>query len=210
MMMTMKETILAAMRADHIPAGESGRWTVKKVLHPMAVQHEGHEIPPGTYTKLFCLTEATLHLPPGECVMTDTPDELQKHLQFALQAHGRVLITGLGLGCVLRGVLANPAVNCVVVIERSPHVIKLVQPHIPEGRWFLIQADATEWVKENASRTEFDCAWHDLWSDPDAGEKHLAVIHSGMMSDLVGHVPVQGAWAFPRDQRRLWRKCGVI
>jgi hypothetical protein len=35
--------------------------------------------------------------------MNDFPQELKKHLDFVLRARGRVLVTGLGLGCVVRG-----------------------------------------------------------------------------------------------------------
>ena len=68
----------------------------------------------------------------------------------------------------------------------------------------MIHADALEWVKNNGQG--FDCAWHDLWSDEDRGEEHLQLKHSKLLAELAPKIPMQGAWAFPRDQKRLWRE----
>jgi len=204
--MTLKQKVLAAAMATAIPAGQSGLWYVKKCVlrKPILVTHEGKikTVPPGNYTKLFRWTDSTLHLNEGECVMHDTPEELQTHLDFMLRAKGRVLITGLGLGCVVRGCLANPAVERVTVVELSADVLKLVWPHMPQDpRLIVVRDDARKFVKRR--NTEFDVAWHDLWTDRDAGEPHLALWHMEMMCDLAGKVQMQGAWAFPRYFRRI-------
>ena len=123
-----------------------------------------------------------------------------------LRAHGRVLITGLGLGCVIRGCLANPAVEHIVCIERDPDVLRLVKPHLPAERLTILQADAISWARNNLPRQRFDCAWHDLWSDPDAGDPHLALSHSELFVRCHEAVQFQGAWAFPRPQKRLWKR----
>lgn len=176
----------------------------------------------GNYTQLWRWTLATIKrrleppfddiLPdPGELVMTDSDDELNTHLGFMLRAHGRVLITGLGLGCVIRGCLANPAVQHVVCIERDPDVIKMVKPYMPAERLTIIQADALSWTRNNLGRQKFDSCWHDLWSDPDKHEPNLALIHSELFVICHPHVGVQGAWAFPKVQKRLWKqKVGKI
>jgi len=203
----MKARLLLAARADAIPAGTSGLWTVRKVHYPrpLTASHCGRfkRIPAGDFTYLHRQTEATMHLPHGECVMHDTPEELNTHLEFMLRARGHALITGLGLGCVLRGCLANPAVTFCTVIERSQDVINLVAPHLKEDRFKIVVADAREYVR---TARRFDCAWHDLWTDEAAGESHLQVVHAGLLADLACKVDFQGAWNFPRDQRRLWRR----
>lgn len=202
--------LLVAARADSIPEGESGLWGVRKVRlsKPYIAKHPRLkrliELPPRTYTKLFRATEATMHLLDGECVMEDTDLELKTHLGFMLRAHGRVLITGLGLGCVVRGCLANPAVEHIVCIEKSASVLVLVGPYMPKERLTIIHADALEWVRTHARG--FDCAWHDLWSDESAGEPNLHLLHSWLLAECAEEIPLQGAWDFPREQRRLWRE----
>ena len=88
----MIDEILSAARADDIPAGWSNLWFIKKgeVIRPLVTHKIRHGkpfiLPPGIYTHLFRLTDSTLYDdPPGECVMEDTPYELQTHLQFMLR-----------------------------------------------------------------------------------------------------------------------------
>lgn len=215
--MTLKENVLKAARATHIPEGRSGRWTVQRfrTLGPLLVPREEGKVavlPAGEYTQLYCMTDATMHQI-GELVMDDTERELKKHLSFMLAAHGRVLITGLGLGCVVRGCLANPAVKHVVCIERSMDVMNLVGTQMPrdDKRLTIILADALEWVPRHSRPGEFDCAWHDLWTDTCQGEPHLALWHSKLLVHCIeSKVKVVGAWSFPRYIRRSYReKVGV-
>lgn len=216
-MLKYKKAILDACHADCIPEGESGLWHVKKLCLSKSSFIErpksgglGETLPAGTWTSLCRFTAATIHLSIGEVVMHDFPREVNKHLIFMLRASGNVLVTGLGLGCVARGLLANPKVSKVTVLENSPDVLKLVGVHMERpGRLEIIYAEAEQWIKSHPE-IKFDCAWHDLWTDTSAGEPPLAVKHSSMMAALCHRVKFQGAWEFPRDQRRLWRKFGVI
>lgn len=158
-------------------------------------------LPPGTYTLLLRLTDSTLHQnPPGETVMEDTPYELQTHLNFVIRASGRVLVTGLGLGCVVRGLLKNPVVEHVTCIENSPDVLQLVAPHMPKDRLTLVEADARSWTASN--QDNFDCAWHDLWTNQDGGEPHLNYWHSEVLLNCRKTVRRQGAWKFDRTLKR--------
>src|SRR6185295_15069938 len=110
-----------SMKADCVPAGWSDLWYIIKSSFTEATPSVRNKkpvlLPPGIYTFLYRLTDATLHHdPPGEVVMEDTPFELQTHLGFVMHARGRVLVTGLGLGCVIRGLLANPSVEHITCI----------------------------------------------------------------------------------------------
>lgn len=215
MPLDLKARVLAAARADNIPGpARKGLWGIRKfaLKTPITVPRgEGKQalIPPGQFTQLFRWTTHSIMHDTPDLVMQDTPDELKTHLNFMLNARGRVLITGLGLGCVARGCLANPAVQSVSVIERDKRVIALVAPYMP-GEITIVQADAVEWVKRNESLMTFDCAWHDLWSDPDAGERHLQASHSELFCLLAKVVKFQGAWAFPRPQKRLWNRIAGV
>lgn len=196
--------LLSAARATNIPAGWSGLWFVKKLQLVTDQQTtKGDLVPAAVYTCLFRMTTGTMHCdPPGVVVMEDTPVELKKHLQFMFRAQGDVLVTGLGLGCVVRGLLANPNVEHVTCIEKSPDVLKLVQSHMPAtDRLTIIQADALEWTAANTMR--FDYAWHDLWSNREDGEPHLDLWHTRLIFNCTGKVDHQGAWGYARVAKRL-------
>ena len=208
---TLKPIMLDAARAGSIPAGTAGRWSVTKFLLEKPLQVTFKEklrtIPPGHYTQLFCLTEETMHQPPGEIVMHDREDELLTHLDFMLRARGRVLVTGLGLGCVVRGLLVNPQVEHITVLERDPYVMRLVAPHmIQTPRLEIIETCAFTWLHETSQ--EFDCAWHDVWNDEHRGDPHLHVMHSDLLQASFSRVKFQGAWQFPRYLRRLAHRTG--
>jgi hypothetical protein len=196
-----KQTLLSAMKADSIPAGWSGLWYIIKTTlteeTPNLRNGKPVVLPPGSYTFLYRLTDATLYCdPPGEVVMEDTPFELQTHLGFVLQARGRVLVTGLGLGCVVRGLLANPNVDHITCLENSEDVLKLVGPHMSTDRLTILEADALKWTAKNKDR--FDCAWHDLWTNRGAGEPHLDHWHARLLINCRQTVGHQGAWAMER------------
>jgi hypothetical protein len=203
---TLRAQLLAAARADGIPVGTSRLWFVRKyeLGESLTVTREGKLVttPAGSYTQLFCATLNKLHeFPAGELVMDDTPGELNKHLDFMLRAHGDVLISGLGLGCVTRGCLANPNVRSVTVIEREPDVLYLVAPHMTNPRLTIVVSDALRYIEATDHR--YDCAWHDLWSNPDNDEQHLQRTHLHLLMAMRERVKFQGAWEFPRLFKRL-------
>lgn len=201
--------LLKEARAEHIPEGKSRLWSVRKhtLNRPFVTERArgGVVFPQGTYTSLHCFTESTL-LQRGELIMNDTPHELNTHLQFMLRAYGKVLVTGLGLGCVIRGLLANPKVEHITCIERSKDVLKLVQPHMPKDRLTIIKADAMEYV--NNGMPDFDCAWHDLWTDREKGEPHLTVLHNRLIIECAKKVKHQGAWKLDRWLKKAYRNHG--
>lgn len=211
-MKALKQAILNAASATGIPSGESGLWTINKFdVAKRALMKRGEQfvvVVPGTYTQLLVATAKSL-MHGGELVMTDCLPELNKHMIFMLRATGTVLIGGLGLGCVTRGCLANPRVTSVTVLERDKDVLRLVAPHMPaDPRLKIIHAEAEQWVNE--SDAKFDCAWTDLWTDEERGEEHLQVKHSKVMASLHGRVKFQGAWEFPRAQRRRWKSLDIL
>lgn len=206
----IKQEILKAMKADGIPSGSSGLWAIRKSTINQNQQMKRHGVdvvlPADCYTFLFRYTDNTIFRdPPGEVVMEDTPFELQTHLGFVLKAYGRVLVTGLGLGCVVRGLLLNERVEHITVIENSKDVLSLVQPYIPTERTTIIEAEALEWSSKN--KDWFDCAWHDLWTNRDNGEPHLDFWHTSLFINLQRMVKNQGAWAFNRNgKNKLLRR----
>lgn len=206
-----KHEVLEAMKAGSIPEGLAGLWYIMKLDiadDRLSTRHgKAVLLPAGKYTFLYRLTDATLHHdPPGEVVMEDTPFELQTHLGFVMNAHGRVLVTGLGLGCVVRGLLQNPDVQHITCIENSKDVLQLVAPHMPTDRLTIIEADALKWTAEN--KEPFDCAWHDLWTDREKGEPHLDRWHAKLFANCRRTVKRQGAWAFDRLAKKILLRRG--
>jgi len=132
--------------------------------------------------------------------MEDSYRELARHLPIWMRASGRVLVTGLGLGCVIRGLLAKPEVEFIDVIEIDKGIARVVGAEFANNpRVILHVADALSWP---IGKQRWDYAWHDIWSDTDAGEPHLQVLHGKLIKRFAGHVPEQGAWEFPRKIKR--------
>lgn len=95
-------------------------------------------------------------------MMSNTPDELADHQPFMEAAHGRVLVHGLGLSCVVSGLLANERVTHIDVVELSTDVIAMVGPcFIGEDRVTIHQGDALNYPWPDNARWDF--VWHDIW-----------------------------------------------
>jgi hypothetical protein len=156
----------------------------------------------GPYTEVTALlrdTLATLHSDSGECVMEDSPRELQRHLPILLAAHGRVLVSGLGLGCVVRGLLSKPEVEHIDVVEIDTSIIDLVGREFarnPRVELHIGDAETIEWP----DKSRWDFAWHDVWSETES----LDVVHARMLTRYHDVAEVQGCWQFPRVVKRAW------
>jgi hypothetical protein len=150
------------------------------------------------YTALLRDTTATMHRDFGDVVMEDTPRELRKHLPILMKAHGRILISGLGLGCVVRGLLAKPEVERIDVVEIDATILDLVSDEFfwnPRVRFHHGDALTMKWPEG----MRWDFAWHDIWTEDDS----LAVLHMKLMEKYDGLVDRQGAWEFPRSCKRV-------
>lgn len=177
-----------------------GPWTIQR--RSLSVEQKFTTISWPDYTLLFRPSLGSLHHDaPGDVVMEDSPLELSRHLPIWLAARGRVLVTGLGLGCVVRGLLASPEVEHIDVVEIHPDIIRIIGAEFAEDpRVNLIQNDA---LKVNFfPGTRWDYAWHDLWEDG-SGAKHLQLIHAKLILKYQDCVRHQGAWGFPRFVKRI-------
>lgn len=159
-----------------------------------------------TYTRfefagLFRHTYATIHLGLGECVMEDSPTELRQHLPIWLRGHGRVLVTGMGLGCVVRGLLANPDVEHIDVIEIDRRILDAVGPEFAgDDRVGLIHGDA---LAHPINGERWDFAWHDIWIDETETDRNLQFFHVELIGHFMSACGQQGAWKLPRFISRL-------
>lgn len=143
---------------------------------------------------------ASIHMPHGEIVMDDSLPELRRHLPIWLAAKGRVLKTGLGLGCVVRGLLIKDDVTHIDVVEIDKKIIEWIGPEFEnEPRVTIHHADAHNW---DHSDLHFDYIWHDIHDNNET--EHLALQHARLMTKFLPVTPIerQGAWQFPRESKR--------
>jgi hypothetical protein len=173
-----------------------GPWTIIRAdireSIPIFVSWVGFE----TMTMLCRYTTATMHKEHGEVVMEDSLRELRRHLPIWLHARGRILVTGLGLGCVVRGLLASPDVEHITVIEIDERIIRVVGKEFERNdRVRMIHGDALTVKLED----KFDFAWHDIWTE---GNEHLQVLHVRLIKRFHPRCQMQGAWLLPRMFKR--------
>lgn len=200
--MTADDFLLAARVPASVPSQERGLWTIsrQRVVSEMgwsSIKAIGLGRP--DFTILSRWTDATIYTGHGEIVMEDSNRELRKHLPIWMAARGHVLKTGLGLGCVVRGLLASPDVDHVTCIEIDADVLAMVGPEFAgNSRVTIIHADALEW--EPPPGVRFDFAWHDIWCE---GNQGLQLLHMELAARLRNRCGPQGAWDFPREFKRL-------
>lgn len=150
-----------------IPEGECGDW---RVIHQVINEVDADRINWNNYQKELNSDGLPMRwIQAGiftslcrgdEVFMSDHHFEVSESSRFAHIAHGNVLVSGLGLGVVLRQLARNQKVRSVTVLEVNPEVIELVSPHVGGH---IIEADAFTWRPPEGKR--FDWAWHDIWPD---------------------------------------------
>lgn len=130
-------------------------------------------VEPGKYVRMHVGERVVDNL-----MMSDTPMERRTNWEVRREAHGRVLIAGLGIGMILHPLLDPlrtkrkfsraadselPAVDKVIVIEKSPHVIKLVKPSLERygDRLEVIEADI--FAVNHKLLGKFDTIYFDIW-----------------------------------------------
>ena len=147
----------------NVPDGKSGNYEVEtftvreddaRLMRIRSIFGSGRGlIQPGEYKKLKR---------DGVMVMSNAPDEIRDFMPFVHRSRGSVLVNGLGLGVLLRALLAKDEVEEVTVIEKSADVIKLVAPtYAHDKRLTIIHADAFEYKPPKGKR--YNCVWHDIW-----------------------------------------------
>ena len=111
-------------------------------------------ITPGKYIEL-------LHN--GECVMSDTNMEKRTNSDFCINAHGDIIIGGLGIGMIIMAIQDKPEVNTITVIEKNQEVIDIVASQLNlNDKVNIICADVFEWKPERG--VKYDMAYMDIWN----------------------------------------------
>jgi len=202
----MSERVARALAAARLPAEvtdeDHGAWRLVRPEASAAPTAARLQLD-GTLPSAVLLRQdpcwENVHLDGWAVVMEDGRRELLRHAPIWQTAHGCVLVTGLGMGCVVRGLLTIPEVTRVDVVELDPWIVAKFGPTVEDPRVTVHTGDATTWTPPADRR--YDWAWHDLWS-PHNAEHHLQVTHLRMMVHFVDHMAApgrQGAWAMPRE-----------
>lgn len=111
-----------------------------------------HGIPCGKFVRL-------LHN--GSVVMSDTDMEKRTNANFVRNAHGKVLIGGLGIGLILLAIQDKPEVEKIVVVEKHKEVIDLVKDQLPlNGKVEVVNADVWEYTPTE----KFNTIYMDIWN----------------------------------------------
>jgi len=141
----------------------------------------GRWCPPGVYTALYrCQT----------LVMSDTPDELEDCREIIEVASGRVLVCGLGLGVVVKGLVDKDSVTRVDVVEIDRDLIDAMYQAAP----WIGNPKVTVWhgdAYEIDLPLRWDYAWLDVW-DVICAENDVAGLKRKWRKQVRGWI---GAWA---------------
>lgn len=94
--------------------------------------------------------------------MSDTLTERADHLRALQEAHGHVLVAGLGLGMFPLAAALKPEVERVTVVEIDPDTTQAILPHLLQHAKNIevVQADIFQFQPPM-----FDFGWLDIWED---------------------------------------------
>ena len=93
--------------------------------------------------------------------MSDTDMEKRTNANFVRNAHGNVLIGGLGIGLILLAIQDKPEVEKIVVVEKRKEVIDLVKDQLPlNGKVEVVNADVWEYTPTE----RFNTIYMDIWN----------------------------------------------
>lgn len=117
---------------------------------------EVYDLEPGIYIKLVSKEEGI--------IMSDTPMEIRTNREFIEEAHGNVLVAGLGMGLVLLSIQGRKEVETITVVEKSQELIEFIVPHLPLTHKIEIRiGDIFEWLPKDGEK--FDTIYFDIWGE---------------------------------------------
>lgn len=117
---------------------------------------ETYDLEPATYVKLVGKGHGIM--------MSDTPMEIRTNREFMNEAHGDVIIAGLGLGIVLLSIQDNKDISSITVVELYAELIDLIAPRIPLNKKVkIVNADIFKWSPPKGAK--YDTIYFDIWDE---------------------------------------------
>ena len=105
-----------------------------------------------------------------EIWMSVNPNEINTMEPFVNDAHGKVLVLGLGMGYIAYMMAIKDNVKSVTVVEKDINIINLFKQHIAPllntNKIKIVHDDAIRYVENNKG---FDYIFADLWHNPEDG-----------------------------------------
>lgn len=159
-------------------------------------------------------------------IMSDTPTEIREHGAALANAHGHVLIVGLGLGVLVSALLAKPDVESITVVEIDRDVIALTGPYYADHpKVKIVNADILAYARQleaehgtkRPADVIFDYAWFDIWShiaDRNIDRDDLAehgISYATVFESYYWFVEEMDAWGYSealamRDSKEFMRE----
>jgi hypothetical protein len=200
---------------EEIPNGDFGNWHIDsaelsemrseidklKLLHSPFSFPETY-VPSGWYKRLITLDTK-------EVMMSNTWAEIGGHYELFANAHGRVLINGLGLGIAAWVIDKIPEVDEVIVQEIDPKIIKWMESAIWEHttKVEIFQGDAWKGIEDD--RIRFDYIWHDIWpnycSDNIQEFRDMRCTYLEHIKNPKRAFECQGCWSEELSHAMKWR-----
>ena len=151
-----------------IPEQKMGKFSIRHKLHPKGTILDVVSMRTALYsgcapTKIQLSKDRTIHqlLEDDGILMSDIPQEIYDHQKPIENAHGDVLVGGLGI-CYYGSMIAKKKnVKSITIVEKEKDIIDMVQPYIPK-RINVIHDDLFEYLKRPNIKS-FDYAYYDIW-----------------------------------------------
>jgi hypothetical protein len=201
----VRDIIAAAKFPDVLPTPHSeefGLWRFRRVdLKDAAIPR--FLVGANTLTMLEKLSMLRMNQDqPYEVVMEDSNTELRRHAPIFRHGRGRILISGLGLGCVVRGLLTKPEVEHIDVVEIDRRIIdRFGAEFADDARVEIHHGDALSFPWPESMH--WDVAWHDIHC---IKEDNLVRLHARLVERFLYQCDRQGWWgAGGRVARRAAR-----
>lgn len=130
-------------------------WKLQKFeIKPGNIRAMFDGIAPGKYIRL-------LH--DDECVMSDTDMEKRTNSEFCINAHGDIIIGGLGIGMIVMAVQDKPEVHSITVIEKNEEVIEMIASQLNfNDKVNIICDDVFSWKPDRG--VKYDMVYMDIWN----------------------------------------------
>lgn len=161
------------LRTLQIPEGRVGKFCVKHIVRPA---NEKMDLANARTTLLGGQEPGSVSFPKETLWrnlvedsvgvwMTDLPIEQTQHRNILEPIiEGSVLVGGLGLGLGAR-ILSDRDVE-ITIVERSPEIIQLVAPSLPDGIR-VVESDLFTFLRETKER--FSWGFYDIWQSDNEG-----------------------------------------